>query len=133
MGWIDCIDKTTEIRRVYGRDPLLKDVFLFEFSIDYTKNILTIDVDFFDWPSTLPEGWYIKEDSCISLRMNLKNVHFNHVDLSKSFISCNIDIESLADNSLHLTISDNEGFCFYNLTAESAEIVNFNFWDHSWD
>lgn len=131
--WIDFIENNTEIKQVYDRDPILKDAVLFGLNIDLTTNIYSLDIDFFDWPTPLPEEWYVNKMTCISLKMAFKDVHFNHVDLSKNYIKCNIDIEATEDSRLHITISDNEGFCFYDFSAKSANVVNFGFWDHAWD
>lgn len=130
--WLDSIENNTEIKQVYGRDPIFKDAVLY-FIIDNTQNTVIFDIDFFDWPTPLPEKWYVTKITCVSLKMAFKDVHFNHVDLSKDFIKCNIDIEATEDSRLHIKVSDNEGFCFYDFTAKSANVVDFRFWDHAWD
>lgn len=130
--WLEFIGNNAEIKQIYGRDPILKDSVLY-FIVDNTQNSVVFDIEFYDWPTPLPDEWYVTTISCISMKMVFEEVYFNHVDLSKDFVKCNIDIETTDANTLHIKVSDNEGFCVYDLTAKSANVVDFRFWDHAWD
>lgn len=128
--WLDSIEDSTDIKQIYGRDPILNDIVLYNLSIDYANNSVGLDIDFFDWPVPLPKDWYIDQYTCLSLKVNFKDVFFNNVNLGKECIKYNINIESTEENSIRIRISDNEGYCFYDFIAKSAKVVNFTFWDH---
>ena len=135
--WLNRICNNLEIKRLYGEiSPRFHDAVLLGLKMDYVKNEYVVQIEYYDWPTPLPEGWIPDKQYCgIYLDFSMKNVLFKYTDFNCLHDNdhCSIDIEVSDDGEFNMKAKTGVGQLIFELTTFCVTVSYFGYVDHRLD
>lgn len=137
--WLDKIEigNNLNFRQLYGdKFPQLNDVILFGLTIDCVENVCNVQIEFYDWPNSLPEGWIHDRKYCgLFLEFSFKENFFKHVDfnLLDDNAHCSININYIDNGRFDVKAENSDGQLIFELTSHFVSITDFSYVDHRKD
>ena len=111
-------------------------LFLLGLTIDCVKNVCNVQIEFYDWPDPLPDGWIPDRKYCgIFLEFSFKDNVFRYTDFNLLDVNeyCSIDIDVLGNGGFEVKAENDAGQPIFQLTSLLMSITDFCYIDHRED
>lgn len=137
--WLDKIEieNSLNFRQLYKDNcPQLSDVVLLGLTMDCVENVSNVQIEFYDWPDPLPDGWIPDRKYCgIFLEFSFKDNVFKHTDfnLLDDNEHCSIVIDDLVNGGFEVKAANRAGRPIFQLTSLGVSITDFYYIDHRED